>query len=502
MDLPSVLWILLLFCLVGPQGLTATNTIVDPGQLLMVGFNETQASEELISHLKKLKPGAVILFRRNIQSPEQLGKLIHTIEKEVNPFLPAPLVFAIDQEGGSVYRIPTNPRIPSPAALGKANDPELVEDYGRAIGKLLRRHGITMNLAPVLDLDIQSSFIGNRSFGTNPSLVAQLGYLFARGLAASGVIPTGKHFPGIGTVFTDPHTETPVSNLGWFTDWNRELLPFREFSRLTPSALMLSHVIYPKLDNQRLPASVSPYIIKKVLRDTLKYEGLVITDDLLMKGLTSQFDPSTAALASLNSGADLVMLSWSRKDQEKVYRDIKTAIEEKRLDPEDIKNKLDRLKKMKSLLAIKEGSPTLMNGWDSDDIQQLNQKLLDRTLALDKQNYKSISTAKNIYLFNLVGKWTRALQARLKTKAIRTLLDINQFKKLNLSEQEDSIIIYGIYSQQSLLNLRKLSAQELKRTVLILCNDIEIKDEDRFYSVFKPLWNFEGLPEKIAGYLF
>ena len=410
----------------------------DVGQILMVGFNEASVNPELIAHLKKIKPGAIILFRRNIKNPNQLHRLIKTLESELNPVLSSPLIFALDQEGGSVFRIPTNPKVPSAAALGKNGNFKIVEHYGAAIGKMLRRNGITMNLAPVLDLEVEDNFIGSRSFGTDPLKVAQLGYLFSKGLASAGVIPTGKHFPGLGSVIIDPHEKTPTSDLEWNQDWNRELLPFRAFSHLSPSALMLSHVIYPRLDNQKLPASVSPFIIRRVLRETLKYEGLIITDDLLMKGLTTKYSPSQAALASLKAGADFVMLSWSKEDQSLVYKNLNSSLLNGELDKKDLENKSNRIAKIKSLIGIGRSDFTQPMGWGSPEIRDLNKELLSINLSMDKKNYRKISDQNNIYCINLGPVWLDELKLKFPQKKITSLNRYEDFRSLEENKKENS----------------------------------------------------------------
>lgn len=473
------------------------------GQILMVGFNEAEATPDLIKHLKKIKPGAIILFRRNIQSPLQLESLLRTLKKEINPVLDSPLLFAIDQEGGSVYRIPTNPRIPSPAALGKSNDPVIVERYGFAIGKVLRRNGISMNLAPVLDLDIPSdkNFIGSRSFGTNPVLVAQLGYLFSKGLAAAGVVPTGKHFPGLGAVVSDPHEVTPTSDLNWQADWNRELLPFREFSRLTPSALMLSHVIYPKLDTQRLPASVSPYIIKKVLRESLKYQGLVITDDLLMKGITSKFNPSEAALASLNSGADFVMLSWSRKDQLKVYDDLKKDALEKRLDPDELQEKTKRISHIKNLIGVTNQPSSTNVNWESTEIRVLNKKLLETNLARDQHSYKKVNHPTSFYFVNLNLSWAQNFAKKFPEAKMNQLSSFAEYRSINSKLKESGFLVLGVHQREDLESIETMTSDEKAKTILVVINDYIIEKPESYYSVFSPLWTFDGIATSVLRYL-
>lgn len=477
----------------------------DPGQILMVGFSEASVTPDLLAHLRQIRPGAIILFKRNIQNPKQFQKLILTLNRELYPHLPSPPLIAIDQEGGSVFRIPTVPKIPSPAAIGRSNDATIVEQYGFQIGKILRGNGISMNLAPVLDLDLGSkskdNVIGNRSFGANPSLVAQMGYLFSKGLAAAGVIPTGKHFPGIGSIATDPHQQTTVSSLDWGVDWNRELLPFREFSRLTPSALMLSHVIYPKLDAQRLPASVSPYIIKRVLRDTFKYEGLVVTDDLLMRGITDKMNPGQAALASLYSGADLIMLTWSRREQLSVLNEVQSALKSNLLKQEDFDEKLNRIRKIKDMIGISKNVINPNISWVSPELRDLNRKLLRKNIARDSAKYRPLKNKKNIYLVNLAKTWQPVIQKRFPESTVLPLDGITTYEKLSSEEKDRGTLFYGISRKKAAADLKNLGACDKLNTVLIVTNDLLIDHPENYHSVFMPLWPFEGIANEVVKYL-
>ena len=475
------------------------------GQLLMVGFNEATATPSLISHLKLIKPGSIILFKRNIENPRQLAKLIQTLRDELNPHLSAPLLFAIDQEGGSVFRIPTEPRIPSPAAIGKSGNTKIVEQYGFHIGRILRHNGIAMNLAPVLDVDVNSSatdnFIGSRSFGDNPSVVAQMGYLFSKGMASAGVIPTGKHFPGIGTLIDDPHKSTPESSLEWTMDWNRQLLPFREFSHLTPSALMLSHVVYPKLDQQRLPASISPYIIKRILRDSLKYKGLVITDDLLMKGITQKLSPGQAALASLNSGADLVMISWSKKEQLDVYDQIRRALSSEDLRREEFEDKYRRILHIKSMIGLSKEDRMGSVSWKSPELRDLNQKLLEANLAQDSRKYRRVGEYRRLFTINLGESWLPILKQRFPKAHIESLPDLKSFRLMQKKNKGEGLLLLGVGKKQVLANLKELGKSEKARTILIVTSDLQIPKPDHYFTVFRPLWSFEGMAAEVVKYL-
>ena len=166
----------------------------------------------LDSAIRGNKPGAIIVFGRNIKSADQISKLCYSAQAASYEATGVPLLIAVDQEGGNVTRIRTAPPLPSALALGKTRDPALAKEAGHGTGRLLRSLGFNMNLAPVMDVTDPSHdrFIGTRTFGDDPQLVAKMSTAFALGLQESDILPTGKHFPGHGGLNQDSHLGTPT----------------------------------------------------------------------------------------------------------------------------------------------------------------------------------------------------------------------------------------------------------------------------------------------------
>ncbi len=321
-----------------------------------------------------------------------------------------------------------SPRQPHPSLIGFTGSDSIAERLGFEVGTILKKLGFNMNLAPVLDLaDPQiPSFIGLRSFGGNPNLVAQIGYSYSEGLLRAGVIPTGKHFPGLGPINSDPHSNSVVRSEPIKSLLTNDFAPFKKFAELGPNtSMMMSHVIYPSLDEQSIPASFSKKIIKTWLRDQIRFEGLVMTDDLQMRSSLDSFGLSTGAIKSLAAGTDLIMLSWSFKEQEKAYLAVLDAYKRKALSIRDLNSKVERILYVKKFLgqiqqnensnprqlasineSVNEASPA--QNFSSDEFANINldafKKQLDSLqLSTDKKNSLCLYTSQHDFL-NVIEK--------------------------------------------------------------------------------------------------
>ncbi|MFS4458909.1 glycoside hydrolase family 3 protein [Bdellovibrio sp. HCB2-146] len=316
------------------------------GQLFIVGFPQKDITKELDKFIRTYKPGSFLLFKRNILSLAQVKKLNADLTRLSYDTSELPPLLAIDQEGGSVSRLPLFPTQPNALALGQTQSPALAEEMGYQTGLFLREVGFNMNLAPVLDVvDPKSrSFIGVRSFGPDPEIVKDVGVAYSRGLLRSRVIPTAKHFPGTGNLALDPH-QVIVENAATSVSLReRDLVPYQAYAELgRPVAVMLSHLLYPSLDPSREPASFSKKISTDLLRGEMKYQGLVMTDDLQMQGSKQLLRPEVAALRALKAGADIVMLSWSFADQGKAFNHVKKAVQSGDFAEKDLNDKLRRI---------------------------------------------------------------------------------------------------------------------------------------------------------------
>ncbi len=316
------------------------------GQLFIVGFTGQELSPELTHFIQRYKPGSFILFKRNISSIPQITKLNNDLYRLSFSATNLPPLLAVDQEGGSVSRLPIYPPPPNALAMGQTQSPLLVEEMGYQTALFLREVGFNMNLAPVLDVvDLFSAgFIGVRSFGSEAHLVSEMGAAYSKGLLRAKVLPTAKHFPGTGSVTADPHKTIVTSSASEEVLYSRDIFPFEKYTRINqPTAVMLSHLVYPAIDSSGEPASFSSHIIDGILRKKMNYQGLVVTDDLQMQGSRLLLKPEEAALKSLKSGSDVIMLTWSFADQEKTFSRVKKAVLSGEMSEEKLNEKLRRI---------------------------------------------------------------------------------------------------------------------------------------------------------------
>ena len=276
------------------------------GQLVVAGFAGVSLPVELRSIAREFDLGGVILFARNVEAPLQVAEVAY----DVKQLSAIPPWVSVDQEGGRVQRLraPFTEWPPS-AALGRYGEPELTARFARALARELRSVGITLDYAPVLDVhtNADNPVIGDRALSEDPAQAARLGAVFIRALQAEGVAACGKHFPGHGDTSRDSHLELPVVEHDPDRLRQVELLPFRAAIEAGAAAIMTAHVRYPALD-EAAPATLSRAVVTGLLRDEMRYDGLVVTDDLAMGAIAKHHAPAPAAIAAVAAGCDLLLL--------------------------------------------------------------------------------------------------------------------------------------------------------------------------------------------------
>jgi beta-N-acetylhexosaminidase len=278
-----------------------------PVMLDVAGLELTAEDRERLAHPAV---GGVILFARNFESPAQLSALTASIRALRSP---APLI-AVDHEGGRVQRFKQGFTVlPPMRTLGTLWDRDVAAAtreavrIGLTIGNELRAHGIDFSFTPVLDLDYgTSTVIGDRAFHSNANAVAHLGCALHRGLRAGGLAAVGKHFPGHGHVAADSHHEIPVDERDLDTLANYDLIPFGALVAHGLEGVMPAHVIYPAVD--ALPAGFSRVWLQQVLRERLKFDGMIFSDDLGMAGAQGAGDMVARAQAAQAAGCDMVLV--------------------------------------------------------------------------------------------------------------------------------------------------------------------------------------------------
>jgi beta-N-acetylhexosaminidase len=281
------------------------------GQLLILGFDGTDLSHSLEEMIRRLQPGGVILFARNIESPRQAHSLLRSLQKCSE----LPLFRCVDMEGGTVDRL-RNAVGPAPSVqdvVQTAHKPYFRE-HGRLIGGEVRALGFNVDFAPMLDLRFPASrkVLGSRTASEDPKFAASYAREFLRGLKEAGIAGCGKHFPGLGEGTLDSHKALPVVSKSWKPLWEQDLVPYRLLARQLPS-VMVAHCAYPAVTGEALPASISRKWIEDVLRKKIGYTGLVVSDDLEMGGILKVATIEEAAVATIQAGADLYLVCHTRE---------------------------------------------------------------------------------------------------------------------------------------------------------------------------------------------
>lgn len=300
-------------------------------QVLFIGVEGSgKPSSASLALLEDLRVGGVLLFGFNLSpEPAEAGVFTSQLQdaaeraylqgesrsdsqREFRRDSPIPLIVAIDHEGGSVFRFkgPGITRLPSPKSVGERGEPNAARYaalLGKAAGSELRSLGITMNLAPVVELltDENAAFLGTRSYGSSGKEADADAGAFIEGLQSEGVVAVAKHFPG--NAAADPHKVLPLLDLSE-SAYKRDCLPrFSSAIRHRVSAIMISHVLFPAVDPDK-PASLSPLVVRGELRGRLGFRGLAITDDLCMRAVSSSISLEKAAVEALVAGEDFLMI--------------------------------------------------------------------------------------------------------------------------------------------------------------------------------------------------
>ncbi len=299
------------------------------GQMMMVGFPSDQIDGHFKEIVGRYKAGNIILFTRNLKKKRDIANLNREIQAFMMEHIGIPALISTDQEGGMVTRLPGEATFLSGhMAIAATTDPENAYRIGQIAGRELRALGINMNLAPVLDVNNNSAnpVIGVRSFGEDPQWVAEYGTKFLQGLQQAGIITTAKHFPGHGDTMVDSHLDLPCIPHPLERLETVEFLPFQAAIRAGVDAIMSAHILFPALEPQKVPATLSKNILTGLLREKMGFGGVVITDCLEMQAIATYFGTAQGAMRAIKAGADLVCVSHTLELQIETAEEIRKAV--------------------------------------------------------------------------------------------------------------------------------------------------------------------------------
>lgn len=327
------------------------------GQLFIVGVSGTQLTQEEESFLVNNNIGGVVLMGRNCQSPEQVHQLCASIQQlRHKTSSKAPFFIATDMEGGRVARL-KDPftKWPPLKRLGDLDSPTLAFNFAMFMGRELRAVGINLDFAPCVDVlsNPANKVIGDRALSTDPEMVAKMSSALVRGYMKSEIITCAKHFPGHGNTLLDSHEDLPVEEVGLERLNDFELVPFKKAIRSRVDLVMMSHILFKNVDPQ-YPVSLSEIFVKKVLRDELRFRGLIVTDDLDMKALTKHYTPEEIPVRAIEAGNDLLLYCNDPQVPPMALEALEKSVSNGRLSLVRIEDSYQRIAKLKrdSIISI------------------------------------------------------------------------------------------------------------------------------------------------------
>lgn len=310
----------------------------------------TELTEEMTAMLEAYPVGGIAMFSENITSPEQ----ITAFNASLQAASAIPLFLAIDEEGGLVSRLARHtafdlPRYKSVAAVGASENPEDAREMGSTIGAYLAEYGFNLDFAPVADVNTNPSnpVIGKRAFSGSGEVAAGMAAAMAEGLNSQGIIATFKHFPGHGDTAEDSHYGLAVTYRTGDQLASCELLPFLNADG--NDFIMVGHIAVPEMTGNMIPASMSDYMVKQVLKGGLEFTGLVITDSLSMGAITQLYTPGEAAVTALLAGCDVLLLP---ENMEGAFEAVVTAVENGILTEEWLDETVLRILEFKQMHGI------------------------------------------------------------------------------------------------------------------------------------------------------
>jgi beta-N-acetylhexosaminidase len=326
-----------------------TNCNLNLSQFLMIGLPGFVLDDETLLNITNCGICNFILFKRNVLHHNQL-KLLCTQLKEAckNAGLPPPII-AVDQEGGEVQRLgpPRWPKLISNREVGRQLNPiSEAQRQATEAALALKDCGIPLNLAPVLDIyrGSQETLLQERSYGSDERLVADCGTAYIGTLQSHGIAATAKHFPGIGSVTTDPHHTRPVVPAELSLE--SELLPFIEAIDTNVAAMMTSHVVYEALDSG-VPATFSYKIAHELLRERLGFKGILLTDDLEMGGIHTMDHITDAGIRAFQAGHDLLLVCHHQDQALDIIAALELELKQGRIPLERIAESARRLQRFR-----------------------------------------------------------------------------------------------------------------------------------------------------------
>ena len=320
------------------------------GQHILIGVSGHLLTNDEKKFIVENNISGVVLFSRNVSEPKQVRELCNEIQslRHQTPEK-TPLYIAIDMEGGRVARLKAPfTQWPPLKKLGDLDSPTVSFNFAKAMGMELKAVGINLDFAPCIDIftNPKNTVIGDRAVSSDPEMVAKHTSALIRGYMKSEIIPCAKHFPGHGDTIIDSHEDLPVEQADLDRLNSVELVPFKKAFKSRLDLTMTAHITFPKID-PNWPVTLSEIFLKQMLREELRYRGLIITDDLDMKALAKHYDREMIPVRALQAGADLLLYCNEPESPPRAIEGIAKALSDGKLKKADLENTYKRILAMK-----------------------------------------------------------------------------------------------------------------------------------------------------------
>lgn len=413
------------------------------GQLFMIRAHSDLGPDhiaEVEAQIKKYKVGGLCFFQG---TPEKQVELINQYQQLAQPL---PLMVAVDGEWGLGMRMKaTTISYPRQLMLGAIQDNQLIYDMGKEIARQMKRVGIDINFAPVVDINNNAAnpVINTRSFGEDRYNVTAKGYQYMKGMQDHGVMACTKHFPGHGDTDVDSHYDLPIIPHSKERLESLELYPFRALAKKGVGSMMVAHLHVPAFDDRpNRPTALSQNTVSNILRKELAFDGLIFTDGLEMKGVTKYFEPGEVEAEALLAGNDILLLP---ENIEASFRTIKAYIQDGRLNWTNLAASVKRVLRAKYQMGLQQFTPlredNLSEDLNSPQAIALKQKLIEHALTMVR-NKRNLLPFQNLSQINLASlsmgaTTTTPFQGRLNSFTKVTTL---QCKKDLSAKEQDQLI--------------------------------------------------------------
>ncbi|HEX3017019.1 MAG TPA: beta-N-acetylhexosaminidase [Caproicibacter sp.] len=441
--------------------MTEMNLRLKIGQRLVTGLPGTELNDEFVDLVKEYKISNVILFDRNVESSSQLKKLCADIQKLVKEQTGHFAFISIDQEGGVVTRMPKDLySMPGSMALAATGKPENAYTAGLITAKELRSLGINFNLAPVLDVNTNKNnpVIGVRSYGSTPDVVIKYGLEMIRGLTDGGVLCSAKHFPGHGDTDVDSHLDLPCVNKPMEDLERVEFYPFKAAIDAGIPSIMSTHILFPAIEKQKLPATMSRTIITDLLKGRLGFKGLVISDCLEMQAIQKFYGTANGAVAAAKAGIDLILISHTPSLVREAVAAIEKAIENGEISQKEMDESVEKILSYKATYADKKEEKL-----NCEEYRATVEKLIQESITLVNSPNGTIADLgeKPLFVGSISNRATVAssdvdkslcfpkyMAEKFKCSYIQSAIDPddNEIKEILGKTKGFSCIVFGTYN--------------------------------------------------------